>query len=80
MSYAKVKEAYDRTLPETHLPCAWCRKPTIKETLANYGARCFQCYEAYCAEDAGVKAGLRDTPQQAEMRKHVKRRNACLAN
>lgn len=30
------------------LPCRWCQKPTKRETLSNYGARCWKCYEAYC--------------------------------
>lgn len=32
------------------LPCLWCGKPTARLTLANYGARCFECYEAYRRE------------------------------
>ncbi len=32
------------------LPCSKCRRPTQRATLANYGAQCFACYEAYCQE------------------------------
>lgn len=35
---------------ETTLSCRWCHKPTLVATLMQYGARCFQCYEAYCNE------------------------------
>jgi hypothetical protein len=31
-------------------PCQVCSKTTLKETLGNYGSRCFQCYEAYVVE------------------------------
>lgn len=30
------------------MPCSWCRAPTLVATLNQYGARCFECYEAYC--------------------------------
>jgi len=32
------------------LPCRWCGASTAVATLANYGARCFACYEAYRRE------------------------------
>jgi hypothetical protein len=32
------------------LPCHKCRRPTQRATLANYGAQCFACYEAYRLE------------------------------
>jgi len=32
------------------LPCRWCRMPTLRVTLAQYGARCYPCFEAYCSE------------------------------
>ncbi len=33
------------------LPCRKCAKSTPWATLANYGAQCFACYEAYCQEE-----------------------------
>jgi hypothetical protein len=33
---------------EGRLPCRWCGAPTLGATLSQYGARCFECYEAYC--------------------------------
>lgn len=38
-----------------YLPCRVCGKSTLVETLSNYGARCFSCFEAYCAA-AGTSA------------------------
>lgn len=29
-------------------PCVDCRSPTLLATLAQYGARCAPCYDAYC--------------------------------
>lgn len=43
------------------LQCSFCGKPTQRETLSQYGARCFSCYEDYCRRsmppprDVGVK-------------------------
>ncbi len=50
MNYSKAQAAHEKTLPDTHGPCKWCSKTTIKETLANYGARCYECYERYVTE------------------------------
>jgi hypothetical protein len=33
-----------------HLPCRWCQASTPVADLAEYGARCRRCYDAYCAE------------------------------
>lgn len=32
------------------LPCMWCKAPTLREVLAQYGARCRTCYEGYLRE------------------------------
>lgn len=32
------------------LPCRWCRKETLSAILAQYGARCSECYDRYCSE------------------------------
>lgn len=29
------------------LPCHWCRRATPRSQLAEFGARCTRCYEAY---------------------------------
>jgi hypothetical protein len=51
MSYAKVrKEIAQQSGDVDRLPCMFCKTPTLRETLTQYGARCFTCYEAYCRE------------------------------
>lgn len=55
MSYSDVREKSRRGnvidfTAETRLPCRWCQKQTLVSTLAEYGARCFACYEAYCRD------------------------------
>lgn len=35
---------------EARSPCRWCGGDTLLATLAQYGARCFRCYEASCRE------------------------------
>ncbi len=37
-------------LAEVRQPCRWCGESTLRTMLAQYGARCFRCFEAYCAE------------------------------
>lgn len=38
------------------LPCRWCSAPTRRAVLADLGARCIRCYQAYCqAPQPGVK-------------------------
>lgn len=53
-------------------PCRWCGDPTARATLVNYGARCFRCYEDFCAEAFAPRAPRNDTPQQREMRKGLR--------
>lgn len=50
MSYAGAKKRYEENQPDTgdRLPCMWCKEPTARATLSQYGARCFSCFEAYC--------------------------------
>ena len=48
-------------VPETtggnYLPCRYCGKATLKETLSQYGARCQSCFDKYCAmTPAEIKA------------------------
>lgn len=54
MSY-KPNESQDSG-PVSYLPCRVCGKSTLVETLSNYGARCYACFDAYCA-NAGSRAG-----------------------
>lgn len=35
---------------ERRLPCRFCGQSTLIETLSQYGARCWSCYEAYCQQ------------------------------
>ena len=65
--------------PAAPQPCMWCGKVTLHATLVNYGARCFACFEAYCARGVrgggpGFASGKPDTPQQAAMRRALKAR------
>lgn len=34
----------------SRLPCHLCGEPTLHATLTQYGARCYPCYERWCAE------------------------------
>jgi hypothetical protein len=66
-----------QTVNSGMLPCLWCQQATKKETLVAYGARCFRCYEAYCAEGlkggaGGFETGRPDTEQQAAMRRALR--------
>ena len=64
----------DEDPPPPPQPCMVCRGMTLHATLVNYGRRCFGCYEAYCSAGVGGSGLVKDTPAQAEMRKHVKAR------
>jgi hypothetical protein len=49
MSLLDVKRKIAEKLgEEDRLPCLVCKVPTKFETLSNYGARCWRCYEDYC--------------------------------
>jgi len=54
MSYKPSQDEQQQDGPVRYLPCRYCGKQTLVETLSQYGARCFSCFEAYCAE-AGRK-------------------------
>jgi len=41
-------------------PCLWCKSLTLVETLNQYGARCFNCYEAYCREPQPAPSVMAD--------------------
>ncbi len=45
----RMKAASAAEEPPKEGPCIECGKVTKNETLSNYGARCFKCYEAYLA-------------------------------
>lgn len=49
MSYKPTDEPTDSG-PVRYLQCRYCGKQTLVETLSNYGARCFDCFESYCAK------------------------------
>lgn len=65
-AYSKVRKELADQVDESRLPCRYCGAPTLRETLTQYGARCFPCYEGYCREpqtfpDIGNKSlGPRD--------------------
>ncbi len=52
MSYRKSPEKPEEPDGKTvyYGPCQMCSKTTNKETLANYGTRCYECYERYVVE------------------------------
>lgn len=59
------------------MPCRWCKTPTLRATLNQYGARCLSCCEDFCALGAkggvdGHSQGAPDTEQQAAMRRRVR--------
>lgn len=65
-------------------PCTFCGRSTPHATLANYGARCFACFEAYCEKGLkgathGFTDGRRDTPQQTAMRAALKANRPTFA-
>jgi hypothetical protein len=72
----KLNESSDVTAPR--MPCRWCNEPTLVSALNAYGARCFRCYEEYCAKGISGMAqgfchGRQDTLAQAEMRKRARK-------
>lgn len=42
------QKADDKHAP---LPCSYCKTPTQRETLSQYGNRCLRCFDAYCEGD-----------------------------
>lgn len=42
------------------LQCRWCGKQTQRTTLAEYGARCFACFEAYLRAPSATPAWMAD--------------------
>lgn len=65
-----------------NMPCRVCKTPTQVTTLGQYGARCFSCYERFCAgEDQSERhyaafgdADYKDTPTQRDMRTRIRGR------
>ena len=52
----------------SYMACSFCGKQTLKSTLSEYGARCFECFEAYCRNgDPPVR--LTDEDKAEVMRK-----------
>lgn len=59
------------------MPCRWCKTPTLRATLNQYGARCLSCFEDFCALGAkggvdGFEQSAPDTEQQGDMRRRLK--------
>jgi len=87
-SFRKTVEKFAEAQSGDCMPCHWCRAPTKRETLAQYGARCFSCFEAYCQEPQGkakpqpsyrnvlAKPSPEATPQQIDAAKAEARRKA----
>jgi hypothetical protein len=51
MSYAQVRKELVEQSQTDRIPCRYCGAPTLRETLTMYGARCPNCYQAYCRGD-----------------------------
>lgn len=69
-TYSSAKERAAQQSANQHpgyRPCRYCGKETKQETLVEYGARCFECYEHYCAEKntAHHHVGAHATHEQA---------------
>jgi hypothetical protein len=50
---SSYREVVKQLAGDDRMACRWCNKLTLVETLNQYGARCFECYEAYCHEVPG---------------------------
>lgn len=51
MTYADIRrETATRMQAADRLACMWCGRDTPREMLAQYGARCRSCFDAYCAD------------------------------
>lgn len=49
--------------------CTRCDVPTSIAELNHFGARCRECFAAYCRHPQMSRSTLPDTPAQAEIRK-----------
>lgn len=71
MSYAVAKKRYEDRGEEQQdhppLPCAWCRRLTLRTMLAQYGARCLQCYDAYITASNPQPEWMRPIPANVRM-------------
>lgn len=47
-SYRKTVEKFAENADPAKLPCIRCKVATPLGTLADYGARCLECYRAFC--------------------------------
>lgn len=61
--------------PVRYMACWSCRAQTLVETLSQYGARCFPCFEAYCAKGGPeIQAGQRIVrPDPARLRAFLRK-------
>jgi hypothetical protein len=72
MSRFNAKGGDDANLPPhgavpalaPRLPCRNCAEPTLTATLSQYGALCFTCYEACCAEGSTQRPVKRLTDKE----------------
>lgn len=35
---------------DDRMPCRWCKEPTERVTLSEFGGRCGACYRSYCRD------------------------------
>lgn len=45
MSLLNTRIKTSEAVADDRADCRWCNKSTLKATLAEYGARCFACYQ-----------------------------------
>jgi hypothetical protein len=56
MSYGAARDKQETQREDdsvSYLPCAFCRKRTLISILSQHGARCVECFDAYCAKPQG---------------------------
>lgn len=54
-----------------HMSCTGCGKATHRSVMAELGARCKDCYEAYCAAAFRPRQARPDTQAQRVMRRAI---------
>jgi hypothetical protein len=74
MSYKSTVRDEDNAIAEDRLPCRYCGKPTLRETLTQYGARCFRCYEDYLAKALSERVDVGDQRKSLKSWAHALKR------
>ena len=62
-----------------HFPCSHCGQMAPREDLSNFGARCYGCFQSYCAEknaDVGCTRTLQDKLEILEALRSIAKASA----